>query len=673
MPLAVPPDEPGLTAEIALTFPAAQLFVERAVASGAHFDLDDADASTVASICRRLDGMPLAIELAAGRVESYGLQQTAALLDQRLTLLWLGKRTAPPRQRTLQATLDWSFGLLSDLERVVLRRLAVFVGNFTLEAARAVVSSATIDQDLVLGAIDSLVAKSMVATKHAGTTTRYRLLDTTRAYALEISLDDAEGADLATRHAIYYRRWLEQIGSDWPTLSNAAERAPHLAELGNVRAALEWCFGVNGNAEFGIGLAAAAAPVFLVMSLLTECHRWSERAILALGDASRGGREEMNLQAALGLSLIFTRGGSEAARMAVSRSLVIAEERGDTLNQLHSLGLLHMFHHRIGDFTSALFYAKRSSAVSETIDNPSAAALAHCALGVSFHHIGDISNARVELERALQRRLGSQRTGPIYPGFDHRNWASATLARNLWLQGHPAQAIELARHTVNDAMRMGRPVTLSIALNCAVTVFFWTGDLQNAEEHIEWLFSHAETHSLATFLAVGQGFRGELAIRRGDAESGIERLQVCLEELHAAHYKLLATSFSISLVQGLAAIGRHAQGIRLIDETIRLDEANGALSYLPELLRVKGSVLLSMQQPMPDEAEIALTQSLEWGRRLGAPAWELRTAIDLAALWASQNRAAAAQTLLRPVFERFMEGLDTADLKTAERLLAKLA
>src|ERR1700694_3739717 len=134
----------------------------------------------------------LAIELAARRVESYGLQQTAALLDQRLTLLWVGPRTAPARQKTLQATLDWSYGLLSDLERAVLRRLAVFVGHFTLDAALAVVTSATVDQALVFGAIDSLVAKSMVATRPVGAMMRYRLLGTTRAYALEISNDDSE-------------------------------------------------------------------------------------------------------------------------------------------------------------------------------------------------------------------------------------------------------------------------------------------------------------------------------------------------------------------------------------------------------------------------------------------------------------------------------------------------
>src|SRR5206468_8347663 len=136
-------------------------------------------APIVANICRKLDGVALSIELAARRVDTYGLQQTAELLDQRLTLLWQGSRTAPPRQKTLHAALDWSYGLLSEPERLVLRRLAVFVAHFTLDAALAVVTTATLDQSLVLGAIDSLVAKSMVATRPVGAMMRYRLLDTT--------------------------------------------------------------------------------------------------------------------------------------------------------------------------------------------------------------------------------------------------------------------------------------------------------------------------------------------------------------------------------------------------------------------------------------------------------------------------------------------------------------
>jgi predicted ATPase/DNA-binding winged helix-turn-helix (wHTH) protein len=671
-PLAFPPDDPALTAAVALTYPAIQLFIERAAASGARLDLSDADAGTVARICRRLDGVALAIEFAAGRVEAFGLQRTAALLDERLSLLWQGQRTAPPRQQTLKATLDWSYELLTRAEQQLLRHLAVFVGDFTLCAALAVLTSPDVDQMLVLGAIESLVAKSMVATHRGGATMRYRLLDTTRDYVLATRIDAAERVDLSRRHAIYYRRWSTETGAEWSRLSTAAERAPYLTELANVRSALEWCFGADGDTGIGVGLAVNAAPVLLAMSLLPECQRWSETALLALDDTARGGTDEMHLQAALGMSLMFLRGGSEGARLAFNKSLAIAEERGDTPTQLRVLSMLHMFHGRIGDPRTALQYARRCSAVSKTIADPAALTLGHSLLGMSLHFTGDLSGARMELEAALRYGPGSRQTSTAYLGFNGHILVGGALARTLWLQGHPAQAVERAHQTVKDAASTDHPVTLSIALIWAITVFLWSGDLRSAEEHIDWFVSRAEAHSLAPYLAIGRGFKGELAIRRGDAKSGVEALRGCLEDLHAARHELLITPFNISLVQGLAAIGRFADGIRLIDETIILVEAQGDFCYMPELLRLKGNLLLAMPRPMDSDAKMCFTRSLEWSRRQAALAWELRTAVDLAALLAAQGKRENARALLLPMFMQFIKGSETADLKAAERLLATL-
>ena len=670
--LACPPEDPGLTAAVVQTFPATQLFVERAVASGARLDVSDAEALIVASICRKLDGVALAIELTARRVESYGLQQTAALLDQRLTLLWLGSRTAPPRQKTLQATLDWSFGLLAELERVVLRRLAVFVGHFTLDAALEVVTSATLDRSTVFSAIDGLVAKSIVATRPVGAMMRYRLLDTTRAYVLEIEIDDAESTDLAVRHAAYYRRWLQQTGIEWPSLATGEERIPHFTAVNNVRAALEWCFGANGNTDIGVGLAAAAAPVFLAMSLLPECHRWSERAILALDDAALGGLDEMHLQAALGVSLMFMRGGHNAARVALERSFAIAEERGAALDQVRLLGPLNMFHLRTGNFTTALQCAERCSAAAATVEDSVAIALAHSILGISLHLRGDLADARAELEAALDGAPRSRRTTTIYLGFESKILAKAILARNLWLQGHPDQAVERARQAVEEAAAMDHSLTLAIALIWAISVFLWTGELQSAEAYIDMLVSRAESHSLAPYLLVGRGFKSEVAIRQGDARGGVESLQSSLQKLHAAPYELLTTELNLSLVGGLSAIGQVDEAISLIDESLGRVETNGNLLYIPELLRVKGTILLLLPEFNRDNAETCLLRALELSRRQGARAWELRTAIDLATLMAGRGEIDSARELLQPVFEHFVEGLGTADLKTAERLLATL-
>jgi len=671
-PLACPLEDTGITAEVARTFPAIKLFVERAVASGARLDLSDAEAAIVVGICRKLDGVALAIELAARRVEAYGLHQTAALLDQRLTLLWIGPRTAPPRQKTLQATLDWSYGLLSETERLVLRRLAVFVGHFTLDAALAVVTSATIDQAAVFGAIDSLVAKSMVATRPIGAMMRYRLLDTTRAYALETHIEDAELAELAVRHATYYRRWLAQNGTEWPTLSTGMERAPHFAGLDNARAALEWCFGASGNAEIGVALAAAAVPVFLAMSLLPECHRWSQRAILALDDGIRGGAKEMHLQAGLGFSSMQMHGESDAARAALNRGLAIAVERGDVLNQAALLVMLHMFHFRDADFKVAMRFAMRCKAIAETVEDPAIKALAHSALGRSLQVAGDLSGSRVELESMQEIMSRSKWTGTIYLGYDRHYRAGIGLARTLWLQGHPAQAVERVHRAIRDTERMDHPASLALVLAGAASILLWTGDLQSAEDHTDASIYYAEANSLRPLVAIGRCRKAEIAIRRGDAKDGVESLQAALQKVRAARHDMITTEFNMTLVQGLAALGQHAQGVTLIDKAIRRVEANGDVSYMPELLRLKGSLVLSNPQPSVDDAEMCFMQSLELSRRQGARAWELRTATDLATLFARQGRSGRGRAVLEPVFEQFTEGFATTDLRVAKQVLASL-
>ena len=668
-PLACPPDDAVLTAAIARTFPATQLFVERAAASGAHLDLNDAEAATVVGICRKLDGVALAIELAARRVEAYGLHQTAALLDQRLTLLWLGPRTAPPRHKTLQATLDWSYGLLSGFERLVLRRLAVFVGHFTLDAALAVATSAEVDQGAVLGAIDSLVAKSMLATRPIGAMMRYRLLDTTRAYLLGTSSDDPEIANLAARHATYFRRWLEQSGKEWATLSSGVERAAHFVDLNNVRAALEWCFGEDGDQRIGIKLAAAAAPVFLAMSLLPECYRWSQHAIVALDDANRGESEEMQLQANLGVASMHMYGPSDAAHAALNRSLAIAEARGNVLSHVGILGTLSMFCTRDGQFKVALDQAKRARAVAGAAEEPDAMALAQSALGRALHFVGDHSGARSALEAAFRHWSHAQRA---YLGLDDRILVGLGLARGLWVQGHPSQAKDRARETIKDAERSTNPASLAVALAWAPDIFFWTGDLATAEEHADRLVAHAQSHSLGPYLHVGHGYKGTLAIRRGYEKDGVETLQDCLKHCHVLRYEMRNTEFKIVLAQGLLTIGQVDKAIKLVDDTISQVETNGDFFFMPETLRVRGCAALLRQNPRVDDAETWFRRSLELSRRQGAQAWELRTAIDLAALLVGQGRADNAYRLLQPIFGRFVEGLETADLKAANRLLTDL-
>jgi tetratricopeptide (TPR) repeat protein len=369
---------------------------------------------------------------------------------------------------------------------------------------------------------------------------------------------------------------------------------------------------------------------------------------------------------------MFTRGGSDAAHAALDRSHYIAEKRGGALDQVKVLGPLTMFHLRTGDLRKALHCARRCSSVAATADDVLARLLARSVLGISLHLSGDLRSARAELEATLPDRSRPQPTTTIYLGFEGRSLAGAILARNLWLQGHPAQAVERARHTIEEAEGMEHSLTLSIALIWAISVFLWTGDLDSVEQDLDWLISRSESHSLTPYLAVGRGFRAELAIRRGDAKAGVDELQACLERLHQMPYELVTTPLNVSLVGGLAALGRCAEGMALLDDTIRQVEKNGNALYMPELLRTKAGLLLSMPEPRIDAALTCLKQSLRLSRRQGARAWELRAAKDLAALLAAQDRPDRARALLQPVFEQFDEGLHTADLVAAKNLLSSL-
>jgi predicted ATPase len=185
-----------------------QLFVRRVAARAGSVVLTDEEAPLVAEMCRKLDGLPLAIELAAGQVAALGLKNTAARLVCRLELLRLSHRTAVPRHRSLKAALDWSYNLLSDGERIVFRRIAPFVGHFTLEGARYVAGELGAGTGEIFDAIAGLVEKSLITTRIDETQAQYRLLDTTRAYALEKLEEHAEVDVVLRRHAEYVAGYL---------------------------------------------------------------------------------------------------------------------------------------------------------------------------------------------------------------------------------------------------------------------------------------------------------------------------------------------------------------------------------------------------------------------------------------------------------------------------------
>jgi predicted ATPase/DNA-binding winged helix-turn-helix (wHTH) protein len=667
--LAYPPEGTGLTAEAARTFPAVQLFVERARASGAQLHFSDDEAPVVANICRRLDGVALAIELAARRVETYGVHGTAELLDQRLALSWLGPRSAPPRQRTLHATMDWSYSLLSELERSILRRLAVFVGHFTLDAVTTVCGYDVSQKD-ILNTIDSLIAKSMVATRPVGIVMSYRLLDTTRAYALDIQIDETEARDLAMRHATYCIEWLEQRGRDWSTFSSGLERTSHFASMNNVRTALEWCFGEDGNARLGIRLAAAAAEIFLAMSLLPECHRWSQRGLIALDAETVGSSDEMRLQAGLGVSSSQMYGESDAVNDALNRSLFIAETRGDTVYEAGLLNMQYIFHGRSGHFKILLDYAERCRALSERSDDLAIKALAHSARGMAWQFSGNLDGSRIELEAVTEIILRSRQSS-ILLGYDPHYRSIVALARTLWLQGYPDQAADRIKQAIEVSEATGHSAALALVLAGAGTVSLWRGDLEAAQGYVDRSYSLAEANAMGPLMAIGRCRKAELTIHQGNVKQGVDDLRAGLKPIHAARHELLTTEFNMELALGLLTLGGAEDGLNVINETIDRVEGSGELFQMPELMRVKGALLRSLRSSH-EEAERCFLRAIELAHMQGARSFELRAATDLAALQAARGESKQAKVSLQQMYSRFTEGFDTQDLKVALDLMNRL-
>lgn len=671
--LDYPPETAGLSLDQLLAYPAVELFVERAAAGNSALGIDADTARLIADMCRRLDGMALPIELTAVRVAAHGLDATARLLGDRFSLGWTGRRTALPRQQTLQATLDWSYDLLPDVERRTLERLSVFLGSFSIDAALDVVADETVNAETAVAALDELTAKSLISPNRSGGAGSYRLLEMTRAYAREklLARGGKEFITVARRHAKFFLKELEEAGRSERHFDDGASQFSQ--QLANIRSALDWSFGAGGDLSIGVPLAAASAPAFLTLSLLVECRTWCARAIAHLADQDRNhsASVELELQAALGLSLMFARGNSEAAETALRRALDIAVALADRWSQLRLLGRLHIFHERIGDFKTALEWAEMAMKIADEIGEPEATAVAASLAGISHQLAGDQPLARSELELSLRQSVPSDRGRTIYYGFDHRNRSGIALARTLWLQGYADQARRVAGQTVQEAASLEHPVTHCIALIWTLSVYIWTGDHEKAEASLRTFAGSAEVNALGPYVAASGGFRGELAVQQERPQEALGWIEESIARLRSARYELLTTSFSIALTQGLVLEGRFGEALELVNATIDRCNRNGELFAMPELLRIKAQVLRSAAGNSTSEIETLLLDSLACGRRQGARSWELRSAIDLARLWMDRRRAEAL-ALLMPLREAFSEGFDTADLRASDLLLKAL-
>ncbi len=661
-PLSCPPEDGSLSAREVLQYPSVQLLVDRVRAVRSDFELVDADAPTAAGICRRLDGIPLAIELAAGRVDVFGLRKTASLLDNRLNLSWVGRRTALPKHQTLNAALEWSYDLLHEAEKRVLSRLSVFAGGFTFEAAVAVVADETIDEASVADCVWELRSKSMIAAR--GQEGRLRLLDTTLAFASRRLAKSDEENHFRRRHALYFCDLFKQGASiDLPEKLRGLE-----GEIDNLRAALNWAFSVEGDEKTGVELAAASASTWMAMGLLTECRAWMTKAGSRIHDTSSGSREEMIIQSALASSMMFTDGMTEESYAIWTKARLLAECLKDTECQLDSLLVLWAHRIRLPSYVEATELADQCGDVADGTGNGGAIATANYMRGVTYHHTGRILQAEAHFELSLYRGDEASRQSLLKRfGYDRKVDALAVLANLAWLRGCPDQARRLSLMSVAEARQLDQAVPLCVALAWASFNTYLIGpDDIETEALANELVDHAGKYAVESYLGFGLSMQALCGARRNEGDTASATLYRGLEKLSAARYGVFNWILQAEFARCVAAGGRPRQGLAIFERAkINLRDAQWSA---PELCRIRGELALANNEGLAIGRQY-FVGALELSDKQASLSWALRAATSLAIAEKSAERKQDAWRTLQATHAKFREGLETSDLRLAKQVL----
>jgi len=655
--LEAPELEEPISLEEARTFAAVQLLAERAGANSDSFALTDTNIDVVCHLCRQLDGMPLAIELAAARIDSLGLQGLAARLDEMFTLLTRGRRTVLPRHRTLQALLDWSHDLLNDVERMVLRRLSIFRSAFTLESAAAVLADADLSAEAVVDGVLGLASKSLVAVDVSGHTVMHRLLYTTRTYAAEKLASSGEARRLALAHATHCRDVLLQSVPQRDVQPIGEWLQHHGRMMDDIRAGLDWAFSPEGEGLLGVQLTVAAADLVYELGLIDEFRGWVDIAVEVVETLQppQPGLE-LRLCAARGFLGAQTRGRQFAHDAHVKRTLELATQLDSTAQRIEALFALCAKAFGIGNYREVGEVARSIRQVVPEPDDPAAVLLSDRFLALSHHYLGQHEAAKPLTERVLHYPAGNAYRQ--YIGHIPRSVSMGIVqARMLWMQGACDRAVERAAEAQAHA-EDDNPLALSQALAMGtIPIALWRGDNERAQGLVVRLRRHAERHSQAYWQSWARSFEKVLTAR---AEGGRLRLGIELGPMES-----LSGMGELDMLGTLIESAVSSLGVERAD--------SGVVGWCaPEILRAHAENGRRGGPEQAADAEKVLIRSLEMARAQNALSWELRSATSLARLWQEQGRQQGAHGMLSEVYQRFEEGHATADLIAARELMAEL-
>jgi predicted ATPase/DNA-binding winged helix-turn-helix (wHTH) protein len=646
---------------------AVQLFVARTRALRASFAAGAEELQKVAAICRRLDGIPLALEFAAARAANLGVNTVLLRLDKRFELLNGGRRDQLPRHQTLRATLDWSYDLLPPAEQNLLCQLAVFPAGFTLDAASAMMND-TLSRSDVIETLFNLVGKSLVSLDPSFEG-RWRLLESTRAYALEKLADAGLVEQAAKRQAGFLRQIIAPLGDASPAPDDISRFAQ---EIGNVHAALDWAFSPGGDTALGIELTAGFVPVWMQLLSFVECSTRIEHALAHFSPGfSCVPKLKAQLCVALGFSLLNTTGSADRMKAALSIGLVLAEELSDLELQLKAVWTLWSYNLNSGQYAAAKEVGERYLEIALRTENTANEAVGRRLIGAASHFFGAQEDARRELTLSLDQSAHGLNGGVNQMWFllNQSVLAKAMLARVLLLQGKIAQGRSLAAECLQEAQREKDKLAIAYALRNAVCpIALMTHDLAAADQAISSLLELVTREGIAFWTSWTSCLKGQLLVLQGNHDDGIALLRSGLKARTENGWLMRNPEFLGSLAEGLLASGEAAQALAAVEEALSMSRQGRQLWCLADLLRIKAEILLANGPSDLSRSELLLAEGLSVARDQQCRFYELKVAAAWARIMAGSSRQQTALDLVGPVSALFDQEIDLPALAFARAL-----
>lgn len=616
-PLLKPPLCVQLRPEDLLCYPASSLFLQRIQAIRPELNVTQEQIPYIVRICNRLDGLPLALELAAARVPLFGFRELELKLDNRFNFLTKGRRTALPRHQTLAAMIQWSYETLTVQEARSWRRLGVFAGKFTLGAIHAVHQDDAYSEHELCDVMDSLVSKSLVNTTWEEGEVSFSLFESMRYYAKERLREHREQLHIQkllidylipiARQPLF--EWLHNDPLDW------FQTKQH--EMSDIRSVLGWAFSPEGDSKLGVQLVVEATPMFFRALQLSEISCHQSRVWLMLDHLNLEVEFEpefsCRLCMALGQVWLHVEGASSKVDALFQRGLKIATEHHLVREQVQLLWSLYAHAVFSADDQSVAIWAEQLKIVTDKADIELYSAVSLRTQMVSCYISADFEQASILGAAALKLDIQVSLQNPEFVYcYDHLIAASCYYARTLWISGHQKEALALVRETLARAVRLRQPFAFGHFIVCGlVPVALWSGDLALACHGLECLLKLTNGLAVNIWKEGGNLFR--LVIK------GIMTKTVVAELLEIKispfYLNILATLDLSFMPAGLQA---------------QLLAAKPQAWCEAEFLRVRGEAMLDESLANLDAGRNLLVESFCLASAQNAVAWQLKSAIAMA-------------------------------------------